>query len=75
VTAVAEDGTVSYRIHGVSTEEPADTVILAVGVEPERGLVDALAGLDIPVHEIGDCARPGRVLGAIHDGARVGRSI
>ena len=75
VTAVAEDGTVSYRIHGVSTEEPADTVILAVGVEPERGLVDALAGLDIPVHEIGDCARPGRVLWAMHDGARVGRSI
>lgn len=75
VTAVAEDGTVSYRIHGVSTKEPADTVILAVGVEAERGLVDALAGLEIPVHEIGDCARPGRVLGAMHDGARVGRSI
>ena len=70
-TFVPRDGTV----HLVEGEEPADTVILAVGVEAERGLVDALAGLEIPVHEIGDCARPGRVLGAIHDGARVGRSI
>ncbi|MFQ5914914.1 MAG: FAD-dependent oxidoreductase [Nitrospinota bacterium] len=75
VTAVANDGTVHYRLDGTSREAAADTVVLAVGVQPERSLAGALSGLDIPIHEIGDCASPGRIFGAVHDGARVGRAI
>ena len=75
VTEIADDGTVRYRLNGTGQELPADTVILALGVRPDRSLGEALSGLGVPVHNIGDCANPGGLFGAVHDGARVGRAI
>ncbi|MEE8110861.1 MAG: FAD-dependent oxidoreductase [bacterium] len=75
VTEIADDGTVHYQRDGTGHELPADSVILALGVQPDRSLDEALSGLGVPVHYIGDCATPGRLFGAIHDASRVGRVI
>ena len=55
---------------------PCDTVVLAIGLRPERGLIDSLAGEeDIEVFEVGDCVAPRRILDAIHEGFRVARWV
>lgn len=53
----------------------ADTVVLAVGANPERGLIDTLRPVVAELHIIGDCAEPKDALAAISQGARVGRIV
>lgn len=53
----------------------ADTVVVAVGLRPNRGLAEALKGKVEELYEIGDCVKPRSLLDAIHEGARVGRAI
>ncbi len=47
---------------------PAETVVLAVGVRPERELAEALRGNGLQVHVIGDAADPRGALDAIREG-------
>jgi len=54
---------------------PTDTVILAVGRQPNKSLADQLVGLVPEVYSIGDCCQPGLAFRATHDGARIGREI
>jgi len=55
---------------------PCDSVVLAIGLRPERGLIDRLAGEeDLEVFEVGDCVAPRRILDAIHEGFRVARWV
>jgi NADPH-dependent 2,4-dienoyl-CoA reductase/sulfur reductase-like enzyme len=51
----------------------ADTVIIAVGVKPEKDIALALEKLDpyLPVKVIGDCFDPRTALEAIHEGFKV----
>jgi 2,4-dienoyl-CoA reductase-like NADH-dependent reductase (Old Yellow Enzyme family)/thioredoxin reductase len=54
----------------------ADTVVIAAGYLPDDGLSKTLAGrIWDPPYVIGDCAKPGGIYDAIHDGARVGRTL
>jgi NADPH-dependent 2,4-dienoyl-CoA reductase/sulfur reductase-like enzyme len=53
----------------------ADTVVIAAGLRASRISSDALVGRIQEVHEIGDCVKPRRLLDAIHEGAKVARSI
>jgi pyruvate/2-oxoglutarate dehydrogenase complex dihydrolipoamide dehydrogenase (E3) component len=54
----------------------ADTVVIAAGYLPNEGLAKTLAGRTWdPPYLIGDCVQTGRIFGAIHDGARVGRTL
>jgi len=53
----------------------ADTVILAVGRVPNKGLANAIAGKVPEVYEIGDCLEPRRIAAAIHDAAYFSREI
>ena len=54
----------------------ADTVVIAAGYLPNNGLANALKGKTWdPPYVIGDCAQSGRIYGAIHDGALVGRTL
>lgn len=53
----------------------ADTVVLAVGVEPRTEMVEALRSSVPQLHVIGDCKDPRDALEAIHDGAELGRLI
>ena len=54
---------------------PADTVVLAVGREPNRSLLNELIGLAPEVYPIGDCCEAAVTYCATHDGAWIGRNI
>ncbi|MFA4911645.1 MAG: FAD-dependent oxidoreductase [Desulfobacteria bacterium] len=53
----------------------ADSVVLAVGVKPEKELSTKLKGLVPEVYEIGDCVEPRDVMWAIREGAELAISI
>jgi 2-enoate reductase len=46
-------------------ELPADTIVMAMGLKPERGLVKALEGKVKELHAIGDCEGAGRIMDAV----------
>lgn len=74
VEAVTDDGVV-YEAAGESRTSAADSVIVAVGTRENRALAESLAGLAPEVYLIGDCERVGYIEGAVHDAARLARSI
>jgi 2,4-dienoyl-CoA reductase-like NADH-dependent reductase (Old Yellow Enzyme family)/thioredoxin reductase len=53
----------------------ADSVVLAVGAQPNREVVRELEDRGFHPYLIGDCAGGGRIVDAIADGFRVGREI
>ena len=53
----------------------AETIVVALGAAPERGLVDKLKKEEIEFHPIGDCRQPNNIRQAIYDGALVGRQL
>jgi NADPH-dependent 2,4-dienoyl-CoA reductase/sulfur reductase-like enzyme len=64
----------------IATEEkkeeiPADSIILAVGYQPDNALYKALAGKVPEVYCIGDAAKPQRIREAIDDGYQAGLSV
>jgi 2,4-dienoyl-CoA reductase-like NADH-dependent reductase (Old Yellow Enzyme family)/thioredoxin reductase len=53
-----------------------DTIVLATGFRPERGLIEELSGdAGIEIYDIGDCVKPRKILDAIHDGFRIARWV
>jgi NADPH-dependent 2,4-dienoyl-CoA reductase/sulfur reductase-like enzyme len=54
---------------------PVETVVIAVGVRPNRALPDALDGSGLDVHVIGDALEPRRALEAIREGFEVGNQV
>ena len=57
---------VTYRVGGDVTRARAGTVIVASEVEPGGDLVEALSGLGVEAHVVGDAADVGYIEGAIH---------
>jgi 2,4-dienoyl-CoA reductase (NADPH2) len=53
----------------------ADSIVPALPLAPETGLMKALKGKVPEVYAIGDCQEPRQIVDAISDGARVGRSL
>jgi hypothetical protein len=53
----------------------ADTVVLALGACSDRRLLDDLAGLGVETYAVGDCVEPRNIYEAVHEGARVARSL
>jgi 2,4-dienoyl-CoA reductase-like NADH-dependent reductase (Old Yellow Enzyme family)/thioredoxin reductase len=53
----------------------ADTIVFATGAIQNNKLAKELEGQDIVLNHIGDCAKPGKIIDAIRDGAKVGREI
>lgn len=54
----------------------AGSIVLASGMEPDKGLKEAVEEMNLPeVHIIGDCVEPGKVLGAMWPGFRLARLI
>ncbi|HYB21928.1 MAG TPA: FAD-dependent oxidoreductase [Thermodesulfobacteriota bacterium] len=47
---------------------PADTVVLATGVTPDRTLETPLKKLEIEFYAVGDCVKPQKAIEAIHEG-------
>jgi 2,4-dienoyl-CoA reductase-like NADH-dependent reductase (Old Yellow Enzyme family)/thioredoxin reductase len=54
---------------------PADTVILAVGVESDNRLAQELKGIVPEIYTIGDCREPLDAAGAAYDAAKIAFSI
>ena len=67
---VDESGIVVVDRFGCRTSIPADTVVLAAGFRPNRGLIDELEqrAPGLQVMEAGDCVRPRKIFDAMHEG-------
>ena len=53
----------------------ADSVVLAVGMEPNRNLANALNRADIKFHIIGDSLLPQKIAQAVDSGMRIGLEV
>ena len=60
---------------GVSRFYPADTVVLAAGMVPNRELLAELEGKVPSIHIIGDCSVPRKIGEAIEEGFRLGVTV
>jgi len=71
-----EPDCVVYDRQGLTGQvAPVDTVILACGAAPRRDLADALCDTGLPVHIVGDAARPRNLAAAIREGFELGFSL
>jgi 2,4-dienoyl-CoA reductase (NADPH2) len=70
IDRITRQGVVLRRESGAEALVPADTVILAGGVEPDTGLFDALRERIPEVHAVGDCTGLGLIHKATLEGAR-----
>jgi 2,4-dienoyl-CoA reductase (NADPH2) len=73
-TKITDEGVV-YEHEGQEKLEPADTVVIAAGVESSKGLAEALEGTFAELHNVGDCVDPRHAMDAIHEAARIARQI
>jgi len=67
VTAVGEDKQ--------SEKIKCHTVVLAVGMQPEKSLYQGLMGEPILTYEIGDCKRPRKILDAVWEANMVASAV
>ncbi|MFO8010192.1 MAG: NAD(P)/FAD-dependent oxidoreductase [Dehalococcoidia bacterium] len=67
ITCVSKDG------HSIQV--PADTVVIATGVEENTALADHLERLGYEVHLAGDCNGMGYIKGALREGFDLGLSL
>ncbi len=73
-TAISAEG-VSVTIDGAGDFIPADTVIVAVGEDPVRGLYEEIRDCYENVLAIGDCQKVRNIQNAIWDGFEVARTL
>ncbi|MBI4188816.1 MAG: FAD-dependent oxidoreductase [Chloroflexi bacterium] len=83
VKVLIETSTLGVNDEGITVADKAgkgsrlvaDTVVLAVGLIPQRELVEALQDKVPEVYAIGDCVEPRKVINAIWEGFRTARLI
>jgi len=71
---ITKDG-VRVNIAGTKELFKVDSVVLAVGREPDKTLAEKLQGKVSELHIIGDNVSPRLIRDAIHEGHRVGRTL
>jgi len=74
VEAITDLGVV-YVKDGTQQTVAVDSVILASGVQENRGLADALGGTGAEIHLLGDCKGVGYIEGALLDANKLARQI
>jgi 2-enoate reductase len=74
VLEITDRGVMIENVKRKETLE-ADTIVMAVGLEPETQLSDHLKSANFPVHCIGDCTTPRRIQSAIWEAFRLGLRI
>lgn len=74
VEGITDKGVKATR-EGESVFFEGDSVVLAVGMRPNRELAEKLENKVKAIYVIGDCDKPRKILDAISDGARVGREV
>jgi pyruvate/2-oxoglutarate dehydrogenase complex dihydrolipoamide dehydrogenase (E3) component len=76
LVAVSDKAVTVADRFGREEEMTCDNVVLAIGIRPDRKLVDDLEkDGSIDVFEVGDCVKPRKILDAIHEGFRVARWV
>ena len=60
---------------GVAQRTSVDSVVLAIGAQPDDKVATALAATGIPVQRVGDCAGLNYIEGAMHGGNAAGRTV
>jgi pyruvate/2-oxoglutarate dehydrogenase complex dihydrolipoamide dehydrogenase (E3) component len=68
-TVTYEQGGLPYRLTGV------ETVVSAVGSVAHKVFRESPAPSEVPVHSIGDCVKPRRILEAIREGFEIGYEL
>lgn len=76
-TSIAPNGITVVNSRNQEEFLPGDTVVYAVGMQPNREVVERIrnAAGDVPVYEAGDCTRPAKVCEAARAGFEAGLSI
>jgi len=74
-TSISQTGVEVLNAEGESQTVAADSVILAVGTQPDRTLASALERAGYAVRAIGDANGVGYLDGAMRDAARIARDI
>ena len=73
------DEDTAYMTHIVSGEPiiagDVETVVLALGHQPDTSLEETLAPLGVPLHLAGDCLAPRSVEEAVYEGMLAGRAV
>ncbi len=69
------DRGVRVRHNGETEFFDGETIVLAVGMIPEKELAEELQGKVAELHVIGDCVAAGRIVDAIEGGFRTGQQI
>ena len=54
---------------------PADTIVIATGSKPDKGLYDALQGSSVELYLIGDAVQPRSVFEAVEEGFKAGMDV
>ena len=77
VVSIARNGVKTVNAEGKEEFIPADTVVYALGMRPNRKETEMLrdAVKDVPVYEIGDCVRAAKVYEAVKEGYLAAMSI
>lgn len=75
VLEITDEGVIAVDEQGNRSTLEADTVVLAVRLEPDRKLIEALKDKLPEVYAIGDCVESRLVLNAIGEGFRTARLI
>lgn len=71
-----DGGTIHLRCKGALEDTvAADTIVLAMGMQPEHRLTDALSGTVDRVYAVGDCRRPRNVMHAVWDAYEIARFL
>ena len=60
---------------GQETRIPIETVVMAVGVRPNRELADGLEGSGVEYHVVGDALEPRKVLEAVWEAFQIAAKL
>jgi 2-enoate reductase len=77
-SSVEEIDSASVKIisrDGRRTELPADTIVLSVGLKPDKAYVESLMQACSKSFAVGDCSNPARILEAVNEADRVARLL
>ena len=73
---VTDDGALVINQHRrYEAKLPADTIVIAMGLKPEKSLVKALEGKVGELHAIGDCEGPGKIMDAVWGAFDIARTL
>lgn len=75
VTSITKDAVLWNDAQGAGQRTEADSVIIAIGVEPDESVAQSLASGSVPLHRVGDCRETGYIDGALREGHDAGRRV